>query len=148
MASHSLDGTIVEIGQEQTWPSGFAKVVAIIAEGGSDRESDQIPVEFTRSARGMDGIAMLNGCEIGDHVRVAYELRGREWQGRHFLNLSATNLQRLAAAPTAQTASEPPQTTQPQPAGNALDPPFTGPAPAQQPAPSVGTNPALDDLPF
>lgn len=152
MALHSLDGTIVEIGQEQTWPSGFAKVVAIIAEGGSDRESDQIPVEFTRSARGgVDGIALLGGCEIGDRVRVAYELRGREWEGRHFLNLSATNLQRLAAAPTAPTASEPaqtPQTSQPQPAGNALDLPFTEPAPAQQPAPSVGTDPALDDLPF
>ena len=136
MARHTLDGKIVEIGEEQTWPSGFAKVTAIIAEGGSDREPDQIPVEFTRSAKGgSDGIALLDRCEVGDTDRITFELRGREWQGRHFLNISATNLERIASAtPHAETP--------------APELPGVPPPPPQAPAPPVETNPALDDLPF
>lgn len=136
MARHTLEGKIVEIGEEQTWPSGFAKVTAIIAEGGSDLDTDQIPVEFTRIAKGgNDGIALLDRCEVGDTVHVTYELRGREWQGRHFLNISATNLERIASAtPHAETP--------------APELPGVPPPPPQAPAPPVETNPALDDLPF
>lgn len=136
MARHTLDGKIVEIGEEQTWPSGFAKVVCIVAEGGSDREADQIPVEFTRIAKGgSDGIALLDRCEVGDTVHITYELRGRVWQGKYFINLSAANLERIASAtPHAETP--------------APELPGVQPPPPQAPAPPVETNPALDDLPF
>jgi len=80
---------------------------------------------------------------VGDTVHVTFELRGREWQGRHFLNLSATNLERIASAtPHAET---------PAPTQAAL--PGVPPPPPQPPAPPVPErpgdyNPALDDLPF
>lgn len=136
MARHTLDGKLVEICPEQSWPSGFAKVVAIVAEDGSDREADQIPVEFTRSPKGnYDSIELLDRCSVGDTVHITYELRGREWQGRHFLNLSATNLERIASAT--------PHTETPAPELPGVPPP-----PPQAPAPPVETNPALDDLPF
>ncbi len=143
MSRHILEGKLVEIGEEQSWPSGFAKVLAIVAEGGSDRDPDQIPVEFTRSPKGgNDSIELLQRCDLGDTVRVAYELRGREWQGKHFLNLSATNLERIASAtPQAETPT-------PELPGVPAPPPVPqGPAPDLPPKPE-DYNPALDELPF
>lgn len=142
MAKHILDGTLVQVGEEQTFKSGFAKVEAIFAEGGSELEADQIPIEFVRSPRsGIDGIELLTRCQVGDLVRVTYELRGREWQGRHFVNLSATSIQLLSSAPVESNA--PQQATLPN-----VPPPTP-----QEPAPPAPEQPgeyrdSLDDLPF
>ena len=145
MATHIIDGTVKEIGQEQSWPSGFAKVLVIISEGGSDRESDQIPIEFCRSKMD-DNIALLANCAEGDLVRVRYELRGREWQGKHFINLQATGLERLASGAD-ETAAPHPGTPQ-QPSLPNVQPPTP-----QEPAPPAPEQPgeyhdSLDDLPF
>ena len=115
-------------------------MLVIIAEGGSDRESDQIPIEFCRSKMD-DNIALLANCAEGDTVRVRFALRGREWQGKHFLNIQATGLERLASG--ADETAAPQQATLPN----------VPPPPPQTPAPPAPAQPgeyhdSLDDLPF
>jgi len=86
-------------------------------------------------------------CELadsyneGDRVRVHFDLRGREWNGKYFTNLNAWRMEAAdaAASPGAQTS-----------------PSSTAPATAAVVAPSTSTSPSTpapqadfdDDIPF
>ena len=75
----------------------------------------------------------LDQYQIGENVKVSFDLRGREYQGKWYNTLNAWKMERVGAAAAQPAAGQP--TTQPagQPAG-----------PVEQPADS----PQGDDLPF
>ena len=56
-----------------------------------------------------DRCSMLDRFNEGDQVKVSFDLRGREWQGKYFTNLNAWRLGKpqASAAPTAGTSSPP-----------------------------------------
>jgi single-strand DNA-binding protein len=78
-----------------------------------------------------DKVNLVDNYAIGEKVKVSFDLRGREWQGKYFTTLNAWRIDRLdaqtvAAAPAAQAS-----------------------APVANPFPSAGDEPpAMDDLPF
>ncbi|MBK8347568.1 MAG: DUF3127 domain-containing protein [Saprospiraceae bacterium] len=36
-----------------------------------------------------DKCGIIDSCEEGDKIKVSFDLRGREWQGKYFTNLNA-----------------------------------------------------------
>jgi single-strand DNA-binding protein len=46
-----------------------------------------------------DKCSAIDAHNEGDKVKVAFDLRGREWQGKYFTNLNAWRVDKTAAAP-------------------------------------------------
>ena len=64
-----------------------------------------------------DKVTMLDGLNKGDQIKVHFDLRGREYEGRYFTNLTAWKVEKLdeaSEAPAATPAAEP----EPVPADN------------------------------
>ncbi len=97
------------------------------------------------TAFGQDKVAELDKYQVGDKVKVSFNLRSREFNGRWYNDLQIWKVAPAAAAQGAPVQSTPVQSA---PAG--------GYAPAPQapsaPAPSIDDMPAeddsQDDLPF
>ncbi len=85
-------------------------------------------VQFIKFQLTQDRCALLDEFNEGDQIKVHFDLRGREWNGKYFTNLNAWRLEKPAAG--AAVASAPP----------ASDDSF----PAAEP-PALEKN---DDLPF
>lgn len=57
-----------------------------------------------------DRVALLDQYQVGEKVKVSFDLRGREWQGKYFTTLNAWKLDKLEAqnpAVQAQSSSAP-----------------------------------------
>lgn len=76
-----------------------------------------------------DRCSLVDGYNEGEQIKVHFDLRGREWNGRYFTNLNAWRLERPESAPAPQ-----------------------GPPAADEGFPSAGDEPVqdtdADDLPF
>ena len=87
-------------------------------------------------------------CELadsyneGDRIRVHFDLRGREWQGKYFTNLNAWRMEAADAA--AATAGSSPQAS-----SSAAPAPAAVTTPASTSKPSTTAQPDFDDdIPF
>ncbi|MBL7791517.1 MAG: DUF3127 domain-containing protein [Saprospiraceae bacterium] len=87
--------------------------------------------QFVKFQLVQDRCILIDAYEEGEQIKVHFDLRGREWQGKYFTNLNAWRIEKgsTAAAPVASTGGS--------------DASF----------PSAGDEPALpasadDDLPF
>ena len=89
MASkYEITGTIKQIGETQQFASGFQKRSFIVTDDDPKYPQD-IPLEFVK-----DGCARLDSFTTGDRVTVAFNLRGNEHNGRHYLTLAAWKIER------------------------------------------------------
>lgn len=59
--------------------------------------------QFIKFQLTQDRCALLDSYNEGEQVKVHFDLRGREWQGKYFTNLNAWRLEKSAA-----TAAAPP----------------------------------------
>jgi single-strand DNA-binding protein len=89
--------------------------------------------QFVKFQLVQDRCALLDAYGEGETIKVHFDLRGREWQGKYFTNLNAWRLEKADAAETSPT-------------GTASAPP----PPVADSFPSAGDEPANagDDLPF
>jgi single-strand DNA-binding protein len=55
-----------------------------------------------------DRCALLDPFEEGQMIKVHFDLRGREWNGKYFTNLNAWRLEQAGQAQAAPTASAAP----------------------------------------
>lgn len=117
--SYELSGKIKLIQDEQTFDSGFRKreVVVTVDDG---KYPQDISLEFVQ-----DKADLLSDFAVGQEVTIAFNLRGREYNGRYFNNLTGWKI-----AP--QNGAEP----------SAPEPSFTAPAPTSN------ANPFDDEIPF
>ena len=85
--AYELSGSIKMIGDIQSFNSGFSKreLVVTIPDGNYPQD---ICVEFHK-----DRADLLNALAIGDHVKVTFNLRGREYNGRYYNTLVAWKLE-------------------------------------------------------
>jgi len=126
---NEITGTILEIFPEQTFVSGFSKREFVVTT--RDRYPQPIKLEFTK-----ERCAQLDGYQPGDPVRVFYNLRGNEYNGRYFVNLQAWRIEPEGAAgpgPGDSPHGPPPYAAAARP----------GPAPGYQ-----GAHDDDDDIPF
>ena len=92
-----------------------------------------------------DKIGLLDSYAVDDRVCVSFNIRGNEWQGRHYVNLQAWRLQNLAAGGGDGYASPPVASS-----GGASASPFDAPFSSftADPPADGGAAPKKDDVPF
>ena len=86
--SYQIKGTVHEIGEIQTFPSGFTKrVLVIITDPGEYPQ--YVPVEFVK-----DKCGLLDSLAVGQEVTVAINIRGNEYNGKYYVNLQGWRLEK------------------------------------------------------
>lgn len=94
--------------------------------------------QFVKFQLTQDRCSLVDSLDEGENLKVYFDLRGREWQGRYFTNLNAWKIEK------AGSATPPPKPTDSQgpPAGFGT---FDGTSPAKS---TDTTETDFDDLPF
>jgi hypothetical protein len=83
-----ISGTVKKVFDEQTFGSGFNKreFVLTVEDG---RYPQDIVFETVK-----DKTSLLDGLQEGEQLTVSFDIRGREWKERYFVNLNAWKLVR------------------------------------------------------
>jgi single-strand DNA-binding protein len=111
-----ISGILHVIQDEQQVSEKLKKQVIVIKTDGQYPE--YIPVEFVN-----DKIDLLANLRTGEQTTVYFNLRGREWQSKYFLNASGWKVEQAgAAAPVRPAAPKP--TAQPIASDDDNDLPF------------------------
>ena len=119
--SLEVEGKVKVLMDKQTFSSGFEKREFVITT------QEQYPQDIKFEAI-KDKITMLDALNPGDIVKVSFNLRGNEYQGKYYVNLQAWRVEKPQVADAPAQNNEPPV---------ADYPPFEEPA-----------NGDDDDLPF
>ena len=134
MANLELEGKIAQKQPVQSGTSargGWSKQEFVV-----EYQDGNFPTSAAFTAWGDDKVKELSKFQVGDAVKVSFNIRGREYNGRWY-----NDLQIWRIAPAGQAA--------PAPAASA---PAFGAQPPQAPAPTFEDIPAADgteeDLPF
>ena len=64
--------------------------------------------QFVKFQATQDRCALIDAFEEGQVIKVNFDLRGREWQGKYFTNLNAWRVTASADTPPAVKQEEPP----------------------------------------
>lgn len=89
---YEMTGTIKLINDMMSFPSGFTKRQFVITSE-EDRFPQDIAMSFTK-----ERCAILDNHKPGERVKVTFGLRGREWQGKYFVDIDAIKMESLDAA--------------------------------------------------
>lgn len=80
--NYEMTGSVVKVGELQTFPSGFTKRELVINDN-DPRFPQEIAFSFTK-----DRAALIENLNPGDLVTVSFDIRGRSYQERHFVDLN------------------------------------------------------------
>lgn len=80
--SYELNGTVKLLQDIQTFDSGFRKREIVVTVQDGDYSQD-ISIGFLQ-----DKISLLEDIEVGQEVNIAFNITGREYNGRYFNNLN------------------------------------------------------------
>lgn len=115
---YELSGTVKKIFDEQTFASGFNKREFVVTTA-DEKYPQDIKFECLK-----DNVELVNKLSEGEQVKVTFDINGREWNEKYFVNLKAFRIE-SAGAPTnkGDSSSAPPPFD---PADEILDeePPF------------------------
>jgi hypothetical protein len=96
-----IEGRIKVVQEPRKFSSGFVKREFVVTVDDGKYPQD-ISLEVMQ-----DKVALLDDLRIGDEVSVAFDIRGREYNGRHFNNLVAWNIRKEGAAPPVSERTPP-----------------------------------------
>ena len=103
MAAYEMVGTVKVVMDEMTFPSGFSKREFVVTSEG-DRFPQDIKFECLK-----DRASLLDNVKAGQRVNVTFDIQGREYNGKYFVNLVAWKIGDAANAAGASAANgEPP----------------------------------------
>jgi hypothetical protein len=91
MSNLTITGTIHKIGETEQVTERFKKrmVVIQITSGNENQYTETVPFEVVQ-----DKCETLDRFSEGQAVKVSFNLRGREWNGRYFVNLNAWKIEK------------------------------------------------------
>jgi hypothetical protein len=101
MAAYEMTGAVKVMMDEVTFSSGFNKREFVVTTE-DDRYPQDIKFECVK-----DKTAMLNDVQVGQRVKVTFDLRGNEHEGRYYTNLSAWRLEPAGEATAAGDEAPP-----------------------------------------
>ena len=85
---YAVTGCISSIGPVRKFNSGFEKQ-EIVLNDKDPKYPQEIAIGFAKEM-----IARLAEFSEGDHVHIQFDIRGREYNGRHFVDLNARSSER------------------------------------------------------
>ncbi|MCU0748720.1 MAG: DUF3127 domain-containing protein [Akkermansiaceae bacterium] len=80
-------GKIKVINDTQSFPSGFSKREFVVTTS-HDKYPQDLKFEVVK-----DKCQMLDAYEVGQDVQVSFDIRGNEYNGKYFVNLSCWKIQ-------------------------------------------------------
>lgn len=83
-----LEGTVKVINEVQTFASGFSKREFVV-----EVEDGKFP-QLIKFELVKDKTSLTDGIQTGDQVKVAFDIRGNEYNGRYYVNLNAWKLEK------------------------------------------------------
>ena len=89
----TMTGTISEIGEIQTWDSGFSK-----REFRIDASTGEYPNPLAFQLK-KEKSSLTDGLAVGQRVEVSFYINGREHNGRVYIDLDAFKVSALDVAP-------------------------------------------------
>jgi hypothetical protein len=87
MRMYELSGTVKKIFDEQTFASGFNKREFVVTTV-DDKYPQDIKFECLK-----DNVELVNKINEGDSVKVTFDINGREWNDKYFVNLKAFRIE-------------------------------------------------------
>jgi hypothetical protein len=120
-----ITGRIKVISDEQTFPSGFVKRQFVITT--EEQYPQDVAFDLVK-----DKTSLISGFNSGEMIKVHFNIRGSEYQGKYYVNLQAWKLEKATAGAAPQAASNT----------------YASAPAAAAPAPANFAPPADDDLPF
>ena len=103
MNDYKVKGLIKVIGDTVQVTEKFSKREVVITV-----EDGKYPQHISLQATG-DKTALLDGCRVGEEVEASFNLRGREWQDKHFNSLELWKIEVTAPAAAVAPAHVPDQ---------------------------------------
>ena len=103
--AYTFTGSIKKIFPTQSFSSGFSKREVVITSAG-ERFPQDVKFDCLKEKE-----EILKGFKEGDEVTVHFDIRGREYNGRYFVDLNAWKME-AGAAPAA--AGAPPAGQEPE----------------------------------
>ncbi len=88
---YEIEGKIHLINDVQTFNSGFTKREFVV-EVEDGKFPQQIKFEAVK-----DKTSLTDGLQVGDPVKVFFDIRGNEYNGRYFVNLNAWKLEKAGS---------------------------------------------------
>lgn len=85
-----LSGRIKVIFDTQTFDSGFRKKEFVVTT------QEQYPQDVKFELYN-DKVEAIDAYQVGDEVTVAFNLRGKEYQGRYFVNVNAWKIDKMGS---------------------------------------------------
>ena len=95
---YETSGKLKWIGEVQSFPSGFTKREFVVTTA-ADKYPQDLKFEIVK-----DRCALLDPFEVGQDVQVSFDIRGNEFNGKYFVNLSCWKIQVAGAAPAPAAA--------------------------------------------
>lgn len=97
--AYEMTGKIKKIFDQQDFPSGFYKREFVVTT--EERFPQDIKLDCLK-----EKVEMLNDLKEGDAVKVHFDIRGREWNERFFVDLTAWKIEPAGDAPSGREAEE------------------------------------------
>lgn len=121
--NYEMEGKILKIEDTQTLKNDFTKREFVV-------ETDEQYPQKVKFELIKDKTALVDKFSAGDAVKVSFNIRGSEWNGKYFVNLSAWRVEAAqqnagagASAGSATTGGTPgAPVPPPMPAGEPFDP--------------------------
>jgi hypothetical protein len=111
---YETSGKLKWIGEVQSFASGFTKREFVVTTA-ADKYPQDLKFEIVK-----DRCALLDPFEVGQDVDVSFDIRGNEYNGKYFVNLSCWKIQMAGAAAAAPPAQA--RRAAPRAAGGAAGP--------------------------
>jgi single-strand DNA-binding protein len=97
--AYQIEGKIIIMDDTQTFGSGFTKREFVI-ETSDDKYPQKIKLEAVKA-----GCDKLDAYKVGDGIKVDFNIRGNEYNGKYYVQLSAWKFERIGA-PVGVTSPE------------------------------------------
>ena len=98
--NYDAQGKIIHIGEVVEFDSGFQKREVVIETG--SKFPTPVKFEFIK-----DKTEVLDGFAVGDEVKVSFSVRGNEYQGKYYVNLTAWEIERVGEATATASPAAP-----------------------------------------
>jgi len=85
---YELTGTVKLIEDEQSFPSGFTKRGFVVTTA-DDKYPQDIKLEVVK-----DSCVKLDAFRPGDGIKVSFNVRGNEYNGKYYVQLAAWKLEK------------------------------------------------------
>ena len=95
--AYELTGKIKKIFDQQDFASGFYKREFVVTT--DERFPQDIKLDCLK-----EKVEMLAGLDEGSPVKVSFDIRGREWNDRYFVDLTAWKIEKATGEDSAESA--------------------------------------------